>query len=62
MKENLQFIGIFLLIVAFITGIIFAAFKISKISEDIKIVQPKEGIECAVVSRMFHTSIDCWKK
>ena len=28
---------------------------------DYKIIKPKEGIECVVVSRMFNTSVDCWK-
>lgn len=26
-----------------------------------KIINPKDGIECVVVSRMFNTSVDCWK-
>lgn len=28
---------------------------------DHKLITPKEGIECVVVSRMFNTSVDCWK-
>jgi hypothetical protein len=28
---------------------------------DHKIIKPKEGVECVVVSRMFNTSVDCWK-
>jgi len=28
---------------------------------DYEIIKPKEGVECVVVSRMFNTSVDCWK-
>lgn len=29
---------------------------------DYKIIKPKEGVECVVVSRMFNTSVDCWRE
>lgn len=29
--------------------------------EDLRVVKPKPGIQCAIVSRLAHTSIDCWK-
>jgi len=28
--------------------------------ESIKVHEPEKGIHCAVVSRMFNTSISCW--
>jgi hypothetical protein len=28
---------------------------------DYEVITPKPGIECVVVSRMFNTSVDCWK-
>lgn len=28
---------------------------------DYEVIQPKDGVECIVVSRMFNTSVDCWK-
>ena len=28
---------------------------------DHKVITPKPGVECVVVSRMFNTSVDCWK-
>jgi len=28
---------------------------------DVKVINPKPGVECVVVSRMFNTSVDCWK-
>ena len=27
---------------------------------DYEVIQPKDGVECVVVSRMFNTSVDCW--
>lgn len=29
---------------------------------DYEVIAPKTGVECVVVSRMFNTSVDCWKK
>jgi hypothetical protein len=29
--------------------------------EDIKVVKVEPGVHCAVTSRMFNTSIDCWR-
>lgn len=29
---------------------------------DHELIQPKPGVECVVVSRMFNTSVDCWKE
>ena len=28
-------------------------------TKDHEIIQPKQGVECVVVSRMFNTSVDC---
>lgn len=28
---------------------------------DYEVINPKDGIDCIVVSRMFNTSVDCWK-
>ncbi len=28
---------------------------------DYEVINPKTGVECVVVSRMFNTSVDCWK-
>ena len=29
---------------------------------DYEVIKPKDGVECIVVSRMFNTSVDCWKE
>lgn len=39
----------------------FGAYKISAMTEEVSIIEPEIGIKCAVVSRTFNTSIDCWK-
>lgn len=30
-------------------------------TKDHEVISPEEGISCVVVSRMFNTSVDCWK-
>lgn len=27
-----------------------------------EVFSPEEGVKCVVVSRGFHTSVDCWKE
>ncbi len=34
----------------------------AKTVSDHEIIRPSEGIKCVVVSRMFNTSVDCWKE
>jgi len=36
----------------------FFADKIS----DYEVINPEEDVKCIVVSRMFNTSVDCWKE
>jgi len=26
-----------------------------------EVINPEDGVKCVVVSRMFNTSVDCWK-
>jgi hypothetical protein len=33
----------------------------AKSVSDYEVITPKEGVQCVVVSRMFNTSVDCWK-
>lgn len=28
--------------------------------KDIEVVEVEPGVKCAIVSRMFNTSVDCW--
>lgn len=39
---------------------LFATY-VSKLAENVHVVSPAPGISCAIVSRTFNTSIDCWK-
>lgn len=56
--EALKYIGVWLLIVAALWG--GGAFFAKKIST-YEVIEPAENVQCVVVSRMFNTSVDCWK-
>jgi hypothetical protein len=58
MKEILGIVGIVVIAVLFILGM---TTKVMPLLEDLRVVEPTPGIECAIVSRIAHTSIDCWK-
>lgn len=59
MKAIAMYIGI--AIVAAL-GITLTATKVVPLFEDLRVVEPIDGVQCAIVSRVAHTSIDCWKK
>jgi len=43
-------------------GFIWAGGKVfADAVSDYEMITPKDGVECVVVSRMFNTSVDCWK-
>ncbi len=45
-----------------VVGVVWMmAFLVAPKMENIRVVEVKPGVECAVTSRMFNTSIDCWK-
>lgn len=58
MKEILTGMGIAIAAALFI---LVVATKVVPMLEDLRVVEPKPGIECAIVNRIAHTSIDCWK-
>ena len=62
MKDMLRVLGIGVAILIVLTSVIGLLAKGMPMIEDLKVVEPKAGIECAIVSRIAHTSIDCWKK
>lgn len=49
-------------VVAILLVTIFFVVKISDMAQDIRIVIPKPGIECAVATRLATVGIDCWQK
>lgn len=54
----LMYAGMFVVIIATIwtAGVSFA-----DATSELEVVSPIENVECAVVSRMFNTSVDCWR-
>lgn len=42
--------------ITWIMGVVF-----SDSISDHTVIKPVNGVECVVVSRMFNTSVDCWK-
>jgi hypothetical protein len=57
-KSVIVYIGLTVLVTVAIwwVGSFFA-----KSVSDYEVITPKQGVECVVVSRMFNTSVDCWK-
>ncbi len=57
MKNIIKYFGIYTIVIIIIWSIgkLFA----DTVSEH-ELIQPKDGVECVVVSRMFNTSVDCW--
>lgn len=59
MMDEIKYFGALLLVV-------LCVWSISKIFadsiSDYEVIQPKEGVECVVVSRAFNTSVDCWER
>lgn len=57
--ENIKYVAIYVVVLIGIWGIgtVFA-----KTVSDYKVISPEEGVRCVVVSRMFNTSVDCWKE
>ena len=57
--EYIRYMLVYLMVLVAIWGIdtIFA----NSVS-DHKVITPEEGVKCIIVSRMFNTSVDCWKE
>ena len=59
MRDLAIWIGI---IIVAAVGITLMATKVVPLFEDLRVVEPTNGVQCAIVSRIAHTSIDCWKQ
>jgi len=60
-KDDLKEIIIYIVLVVLILCLLWGIGKIFADSvSDAKVITPKPGVECVVVSRMFNTSVDCW--
>ncbi len=57
--EYVKYIAIYVVVIVGIWGIGTA---FAKSVSDYELISPTQGIKCVVVSRMFNTSVDCWKE
>lgn len=57
-KETKIVIGIYIGLIILVGAV---GFGFSKLVSDYEVIEPEPGIRCVVVSRMFNTSVDCWK-
>lgn len=57
--DKIKIVGIYFAVIAciWIAGTTFA-----RQVRDYEVIQPEIGVKCVVVSRMFNTSVDCWKE
>ena len=58
MKDTIIYVGVMVIVMLCIWG---AGKLFADTVSDHKVISPKDGVECVVVSRMFNTSVDCWK-
>ena len=56
MKEQIAYVAMYAVLILVCW---FAGMFVSDSMSDYEIIQPKQGVECVVVSRMFNTSVDC---
>lgn len=61
-KETIFDIAKYIAFIVVLYGCIWGMGKLFADSvSDYEVIKPKDGVECVVVSRMFNTSVDCWK-
>jgi hypothetical protein len=58
MKDNT--IGV-LIWVSAILAVWGMGWLVSNSMSEHEVIKPADGVECVVVSRMFNTSVDCWR-
>lgn len=62
MKETLVLAALFTVLFAVaLLGVWWITKVIADNVSDYEVVRPEVGVRCIVVSRMFNTSVDCWK-
>lgn len=62
-KETIFGIAKYIAFIVVLYGFIWAGGKLfADAVSDYETITPKIGVECVVVSRMFNTSVDCWKE
>ena len=62
MSENIKNVALYIALMVLVTvSIWWVGSFFAKSVSDYEVISPKEGVQCVVVSRMFNTSVDCWK-
>lgn len=62
MKNNiLLYLIVFVVIIGFILGAMYFTRFFNAATLHTQIINPKNGVECVVVSATDSTSVDCWK-
>jgi len=60
--ENLKYFGMYFVLVTVVTTILWVGGTFfAKSVKSYEVISPTKGVECIIVSRMFNTSVDCWK-
>ena len=56
-------VALYIFVITAVTSVIWGMGKFFADGiSDYEVISPRDNIECVVVSRMFNTSVDCWKK
>ncbi len=58
MKDFLPPIFIYFVLFIAVCGVVYL---ISDVVKKHEVINPAPGVQCVVVSRMYNTSVDCWK-
>ena len=61
-KDDIKNVALYIALMVLVTvSIWWVGSFFAKSVSDYEVISPKEGVQCVVVSRMFNTSVDCWK-
>jgi len=47
--------------IVLVLGIWGLGITVASYARDYEVIEPELGVKCVVVSRMFNTSVDCWR-
>ena len=62
MKSEIAiFVVIIFILVLLGFGVYFLSYKVNQSMVSHKLISPKDGVECVVVTAKDSSSVDCWK-
>lgn len=61
MKEWHLYVGGIIFLIIMIVGMMFFSRVFNAATLQTQVINPKNGIECVVISASDSTSVDCWK-